>query len=1173
MHVEVPGGRAWVALLFLHPHRLLSASPPCVAGRRRRLPTLPTPGAEMVQSGRHSLLLFLSVAATFLLPLAFSISSVPASTLLAFRRSLPRPSQLLLPWPDRGNRTGAASHCRWPGVSCFRRSPAVRSLDLSGVGLDGSLSAAVPHLCELPSLFHLDLGSNRFSGPISPRLGNCSHLRVLLLNGNRLTGAIPPEIFGPLLRSIDLGDNSLTGGIPAEVRFSVGLVFAGFYNNFLNGELPEELFHLPSLQSLYLNTNNLTGKLPDFPSNCAISQLWIHENLLSGHLPRSLINCHGLSELYASENKFEGMIPDIFSGLPALETLYLNDNRFVGGLPRSLGNHGNLSLLVLSGNGLNGTITEELGGCRHLKVLNMGQNNLEGPVPPSIGNLTELNFLYLYQNMLVGTIPAELGNCVSLIDLRLQDNFLEGVIPPEIFSLEKLEILYLFNNSLEGGISREIGRLSSLVELQLYSNKLSGGIPEEITHLRNLSDLSLAHNNLVGELPSDLGKTTFTGLVEVDLTGNILYGRVPQGLCTGNQLTVLDLGSNRFNGSFPVEMAQCASLDRVILSNNHLQGNLPLNMGQNQGISYLDIRGNLLQGQIPQILGSWYNLSMLDMSDNLFSGPIPREFGNLKNLEVLHLSNNKLTGVIPSELGNCVKLIRLDLSRNILSGAISNKIIGLINLQNLLLQENKLTGEIPNSFTSQQNLFELQLGGNLLEGSLPRSLGNLQHFSLILKLSNNRLTGDIPASFGSLDQLQVLDLSNNSLSGEIPSVLGNMISLSSINVSFNQLGGKLPNCWMKFVTSSPESFTGNNFCIQDNGRNSCNETSKQHSHKIKKRVVLTLLFCVIIFLLGLCIVLFLVFRNSRNSVPCKVLTRSVGSNKDLPEDLNIEDLMKVTEDWSEKYMLGKGRHGTVYRMESGIGKHWAVKKVDLSEGSFSLEVNILSIAKHRNIIRMAGYCIKDEFGFIIYELMSGGTLFEVLHQKKEPIVLDWEVRYNIALGIAHGLAYLHHDCVPQIIHRDIKSDNILMDSELTPKIGDFGTAKMVDGSDSGLTMTSIIGTLGYIAPENGFSTRVSEKSDVYSYGVVMLELLCRKMPVDPSFEDGVDIVTWTKMNMEERGDERSPFCFLDEEIGWWLEQEKAKAVELLQLALACTQLSCEARPSMREVVKSLAKLK
>ncbi|OVA04733.1 Protein kinase domain [Macleaya cordata] len=1104
-------------------------------------------------------------------------TSLPSSTLslLQFQQSLSESSQLLLPWNQSHQ---LPSPCQWTGISCYPNSDfkdfQVKSLNLSGLGLSGNLINSITHLCNLKGLLSLDLSGNKFTGFIPPLIQNLSQLETLLLNDNNLEGPIPPEVFlSKQLQKLDLGYNFLTGRIPHEVSLCVGLEYLGLNNNFLCGEIS----FLPNVKFLYLNSNNFTGSLPDFLPSCGIIDLWVHENMFSGSLPFSLGNCFNLTTFFASQNGFGGIIPpEIFEGLSQLEVLYLDGNEFIGEMPVTLWGLSNLQELVLSGNKLNGSIPGEINGCKRLTAISLSDNRLVGRIPRSIGSLRDLNILVLSDNMLGGSLPHELGNCSSLVELNVQNNFIEGTLPKQIFKLENLEVLYLFNNRFQGEIPPEIGKLSKLAQLALYNNSLSGWIPTEITHLRNLRFLSLAYNNLTGEIPSELGKNTFPGLIKLDLTGNGLYGSIPSGLCNANNLSVLVLGNNLLNGSFPFEIGKCASLRRVILKNNLLRGSIPEDLDRNLGISFLDLQGNFFTGKIPPVLGFWSNLSMLDISNNCLSGSIPPQLGNLKNLQILRISSNRLTGSIPPELGNCMKMIKLDLSKNRFSGSIPSKIANSLKLQSLLLQENELNGTIPDKFSSVQSLFELQFGDNMLEGQIPCSLGNLRHFSFALNLSKNMLMGKIPPCLGNLDKLQVLDLSSNNLSGEIPFELNNMISLSFVNLSFNQLSGKPPRGWMELISSSSMSFLGNSkLCILGNKGGNCGEGVKKYHKRTRGEMVATVTICIIFSVSGICgIIYLLVVRGVRRRwANFQALIHDARSTtEDLPKDLKYEDIMRATEGLNEKYIIGRGRHGTVYRTESvNSRKLWAVKKLDLSEVSFNLEMKTLSMVRHRNLVRMAGYCIKDGFGLIVTEYMPCGTLFDILHRNRSDVVLDWNVRHRIALGIAQGLSYLHHDCVPQIIHRDIKSDNILMDSEMEPRIGDFGMSKLVNDSDSSFTRSSIVGTLGYIAPENGYSTRLTEKCDVYSYGVILLELLCRKMPVDPSFEDGLDIVSWMRKNLQKA--EQCPLFFIDEEISFWMEDEKSKALELLNLALSCTELASDARPSMRETVRSLMKLK
>ncbi|CAK7324263.1 unnamed protein product [Dovyalis caffra] len=1106
---------------------------------------------------------------------ASSPASLPQSAiaLLKYKDSLPLHSQKLLPWNQSNS---SSSPCQWPGVSCYpNRSFVVKSLNLSGYGLSDILKNSISYLCLHKHLVLLDLSGNQFTGVIPLLLGNCGQLNTILLNDNGLQGSIPAEIFkSRQLLQLDLGYNSLSGSIPPEVSFCIDLEYLGLYNNYLSGAVPSEIFSLPKLKILYLNTNNLTGLLPDFLPSCAISDLWIHENAFSGSLPLTLSNCQNLTVFMASQNNFEGVVaPEIFKGLLQLEALHLDENKLEGEIPETLWGLENLQELVLSGNKLNGTISERISQCHQLIFVVLSGNNFVGHIPRPVGTLQHLTNLLLSDNKLDGSLPAELGNCSSLVELRLQNNLIGGNIPPEICNLENLEVLFLSSNAIEGHVPRQIGRLRNLKILALYSNNLTGRIPSEINNFTKLTYLSFAHNNLTGEVPSELGKYS-PDLDRLDLTANHLYGPIPPNICDGNNLRVLTLGENRFNGSFPVEIGKCLSLRRVILSNNHLEGSIPADLERNSGISYLEVRGNLLEGKIPVVFGLWSNLSMIDFSGNKLSGSIPPELGKLANLQVLRLSSNRLTGSIPSDLSHCRKLIKLDLSKNQFSGKIPPEVTSLEKLESLHLQENKLSGVIPDSFSPLQGLFELQLGSNMLEGPIPCSLSKLNHFSSVLNLSYNKLSGKIPWCLGNLDKLQILDLSSNSFSGELPKELNNMISLYFVNISFNQLSGKLPTSWMRITASYPGSFLGNpELCLLGNEARYCGDVRGAHRRKHDRHVLAGVIIGVMISVALLCSAVYIIVvrvLQHKYHRDQSLLRECRSQTEDLPEDLQFEDIMRATEDWSEKYVIGRGKHGTVYRTESANSrKHWAVKKVSLSEANFSLEMRTLSQVRHRNIIRMGGYCIKDGYGFIVTDFMPGGTLFDVLHRHEPRVVLDWDTQYRIALGIAQGLSYLHHDCLPQIIHRDVKSDNVFMDSELEPKIGDFGMSKMLLGSDSSSTRSRIVGTLGYMAPENAYSTRLTEKVDVYSYGVILLELVCRKLPVDPSFEGGLDIVSWTRKKLQENDE---CVCFLDREISFWDRDEQQKALKLLELALECTEPVADKRPSMRDVVVFLVKL-
>ncbi|KAL2226896.1 receptor-like protein kinase [Sesamum indicum] len=1090
---------------------------------------------------------FLKCVVLFVNLLAISSASQPqaASQLLQFRDSLPEASRLLLQW----NQTSSHSdHCHWPGVSCYSpKDFRVRSLNLSSFGLSGVLGRSISNLCRLPDLVSLDLSGNNFAGTVPALLGNCSRLARILLNDNGFSGPIPPELFkSRRLQQLDLGYNLLSGAIPPEVGKCDSLEYLGLYNNLLSGDIPSELFSLSNLKFLYLSRNNLTGTLPNLPSPCLLSDLQIHKNLFRGSLPMSLSSCHNLTILYAYGNNLEGEIPNSFWGLRNLQELVLTENRFNGSLP------------------------EDLSRCTQLTYLDLSGNKLTGHIPKSVGSLINLEYLYLYNNMFNGFIPPETGNLSSLIEIRLQHNQISGIIPTEICSLQSLKVLHAFNNQIEGPIPHCIERLASLEELALYNNKLTGRIPSGVSNLTNLTFLSLAHNNLTGEVPSDLGKNGVPGMVKVDLTGNHLTGQIPTGICSGNSLSVLTLGNNLFTGSFPTEIIKCKSLTRVILKNNLLHGSIPDDMENRSSISYFDIRGNALEGKIPSVFGFWSNLSMIDLSENKFSGLIPQEFGQLQSLEVLRISSNRLTGEIPPELARCPRITELDLSKNELSGGIPVEVVSSLTLKIIRLQDNKMTGVVPNSFSNSQSLHELQLGNNMLEGTIPCSLSKVEHFSSLLNLSMNQLSGEIPKCLGILDKLEILDISSNNFSGEIPSETNNMASLSFVNISFNHLRGQIPAVWAKILDLHPGSTLGNpRLCLITTKSSSCESHKKSRTRGLILAGIITISTLLMACLLALVYSLVARIWHPQPSSPHQSLLYHRSVAEDLPEDLSFQDILRATEGWSDKYVIGRGKHGTVYRTESVKSrKHWAVKKVGISETKFSSEMRTLSLVRHRNVLRMGGYSIRNGYGFIVTEYMPEGTLYYLLHQRRPQVALNWETRYRIALGIAQGLSYLHHDCVPQIIHRDIKSDNILLDSDLEPKIADFGAAKMEPDSDESPTVSAIVGTLGYIAPENAYSTRLTDKSDVYSYGVILLELLCRKLPVDPSFGEGLDIISWVRKVVHGYNDY---FCCLDEEIQYWEKEDLHEALQMMDLALQCTEMYPDNRPSMREVVGSLLK--
>ncbi|CAA3000185.1 LRR receptor-like serine threonine- kinase FEI 2 [Olea europaea subsp. europaea] len=364
----------------------------------------------------------------------------------------------------------------------------------------------------------------------------------------------------------------------------------------------------------------------------------------------------------------------------------------------------------------------------------------------------------------------------------------------------------------------------------------------------------------------------------------------------------------------------------------------------------------------------------------------------------------------------------------------------------------------------------LSLPNHKFSGPMSPDIGKLENLQF-LALHANNLYGSIPPELGNLTRLQSIDLSSNSLSGKIPASLGKLNKLSIFNVSTNFLVGSIPSDGV-LANFRSDSFVGNRelcgkqiqICKSSGGSSALSPTD-----------------------LGASIVMF---------------------HGDLP--YSSKDIIKKLETLNEEHIIGAGGFGTVYKLAMDDGEIFALKRiVKINEGFdrfFERELEILGSIKHRYLVNLRGYCNSPTSKLLIYDFLSGGSLDEALHEKGEQ--LDWDARLNIIIGAAKGLAYLHHDCSPRVIHRDIKSSNILLDGNFDARVSDFGLAKLLKDEESHIT-TIVAGTFGYLAPEYMQSGRATEKTDVYSFGVLVLEIVSGSRPTDASFiEKGLNIVGW-----------------------------------------------------------------
>lgn len=501
----------------------------------------------------------------------------------------------------------------------------------------------------------------------------------------------------------------------------------------------------------------------------------------------------------------------------------------------------------------------------------------------------------------------------------------------------------------------------------------------------------------------------------------------------------------------------------------------------------------------------------------------------------------------------------------------------------LSLANHKLTGSISPDIGRLNGLKLLALQGNSLYGTIPPDLGNCTELQN-LSLQGNYLSGIIPPEFGKLRELESLDISSNTLSGSIPISLGNLMKLTSFNVSTNFLTGTIPSegALFKFTENC---FVGNRgLCgkqvgvvckdqslapLSDSqpfpGLNDSNKHDKNSTRLVISAVatVVALLLVALMCFWGC----FLYKKFGKNDISGLAVDVSGGASivmfhGDLP--YSSKDILKKMEMLNEENIIGTGGFGTVYKLAMDDGSMFALKRIlkmnDGLDRFFDRELEILGSIKHRYLVNLRGYCNAPTSKLLIYDYLPGGSLDEVLHDRSEQ--LDWEARVNIIMGAAKGLAYLHHDCSPRIIHRDIKSSNILLDANLEARVSDFGLAKLLEDEESHIT-TIVAGTFGYLAPEYMQSGRATEKTDVYSFGVLVLELISGKRPTDSSFiEKGLNIVGWLNFLVAEN----RPREIIDPECEG-VQSESLDA--LLSVAIQCVSSNPEDRPTMHRVVQIL----
>ncbi|XP_040385827.1 receptor-like protein kinase 7 [Oryza brachyantha] len=892
----------------------------------------------------------------------------------------------------------------------------------------------------------------------------------------------------------------------------------------------------------------LCGSLP------SLVRLSLASNAFAGGID-GVVRCTGLEVLDLAFNIFSGPVPDL-SPLTKLQRLNVSQNSFTGAFPwAALASMPDLVVLAAGDNGFfepTEVFPPQITALTNLTVLYLSAASIGGVIPPEIGSLVKLVDLELSDNMLTGEIPPEITKLTNLMQLELYNNSLHGELPPGFGKLSKLQFFDASMNQLTGDLS-ELRSLTQLVSLQLFYNGFTGNVPPEFGDFKELVNLSLYNNNLTGELPQNLG--SWAEFNFIDVSTNALSGPIPPYMCKRGTMSMLLMLENKFSGEIPATYANCTTLRRFRVNKNSMSGDVPDGLWALPNVDIMDLAENQFTGGISDGIGKAASLGSLNLAGNRFSGAIPPSIGDASNLEIIDISSNGFSGEIPASIGRLARLGSLSIARNAISGPI------------------------------------------------PASLGTCLSLNTV-NFTGNKLAGAIPSELGSLPRLNSLDVSGNDLSGAVPASLA-ALKLSNLNLSDNQLVGPLPEPLA--IPAYSESFRGNPGLCATNRVDflrRCSPGAGGRSAGTARTVVTCLLAGLAVVLAALGAVMYITKR--RRAEAEAAMARGSGGKvfgKKGSWDLKsfrvlAFDEHEVIDGVRDENLIGSGGSGNVYRVKLGSGGVVAVKHITRARAAgaastapsaamlrlpsaarrtasvrcreFDSEVGTLSSIRHVNVVKLL-CSITSEDGaasLLVYEHLPNGSLYERLHgpEGRKLGGLGWPERYDIAVGAARGLEYLHHGCDRPILHRDVKSSNILLDESFKPRIADFGLAKILDGAATADTTPGVVaGTLGYMAPEYAYTWKVTEKSDVYSFGVVLLELVTGRTPIMAERGgESIDIVDWVARRLDSRD---KVVSLLDAGIGEeWAREE---AVRVLRVAVLCTSRTPSMRPSMRSVVQML----
>ncbi|KAI3464956.1 hypothetical protein Pfo_021619 [Paulownia fortunei] len=786
---------------------------------------------------------------------------------------------------------------------------------------------------------------------------------------------------------------------------------------------------------------------------------------------------------------------------------------------------------------------------------------------------------------------------------------------------------FLFLNSV---VAQPVPRLSSQTEWRaLLDLRSSLGITAKDWHKKanpclNWTGIECKNGHVTGINLSGLRRTrkgklnprfaidslpNFPLLSTFNSSGFSLPGSIPEWLGQRlSNLEVLDLRSSSIYGSIPQSIGSLSRLSSLYLSNNSITGNMPTALEKLFSLSVLDLSQNLLTGQIPSEISALGNLSKLDLSSNFLSGGIPLDFGSLLSLKLLNLSNNSLSAFIPAQLGNLSQLIELDLGFNSLFGSLPKGLGGLRSLRKMLIGNNELEGSLldglfqkltrleylvlsrnyfvgilPDALWSTSHLKYLDVSGNNLTGVLPNLIASFNVTGAVFNFSNNLFYGNLNSGIG---KLHIIDVSSNYFEGSAPNDTGISIILSH-NCFSSVPGQRSLEACRKFY-SDRGMFFGN-----DSGREPLEPPLVQPPRSRKRRLAYVMVgvfggLGFIIILTGILLLLKACNIGSTNhqrrnpnvspaleggiEPPPKVFI----DLSSLGESFTYEQMLLATCNFSTENLIKQGHSGDLFRGTLEGGHAVVVKRVDLRsirKESFMFELDLFGKVMHPRLVPLVGHCLEDEHEkFLVYKYMPNGDLSNALYRltnsEEDLQSLDWITRLKIAIGAAEALAYLHHECTPPVVHRDIQASSILLDDKYEVRLGSFSEVCAPGANNNQNMIARLLRTPQTSGRRPSGSSSITCAYDVYCFGKVLLELVTGRLGIRRL--DDADAKQWLDSNL--------PFIsmyekelvikivdqslIIDEDL---LEEVWAVAI----VAKSCLNPKASRRPSMRHVLKAL----